>query len=180
MRLECPNCQGGDHAECHQRGQMREVVCQCDCPTATSARKMLRVQPPATPPTHPDQQTDMLIPVYGLLDLWMALGYDSEEFEAQYLTHGYADTWAWLLARVRDLNNGLKAIEREESQAAASLGVKENGDPIYQRAKRYIEQFDQYDEVDMRVNLDDVVTNAAGQRVRGTLRAVLTVEGRLS
>lgn len=173
----CTDCERDRHKQCAQRGQMREVVCQCDCPTATSARRMLRVQPPATPPTHPDQQTDMLIPVYGLLDLWMALGMDSEDFEAHYLTHGYADTWARMLQAVRDLNNGLKAIEREESAAAASLGVTENGDPLYRRARAALDAITEVTAVTVDVTPQIDVRDGYGNAVRRTLEATVTITG---
>lgn len=43
-------------------------------------------------------------PVYLAVDLWMALGMDSREFDAYYDRNGWADTWSNLLARVRTLS----------------------------------------------------------------------------
>lgn len=40
-------------------------------------------------------------PVYLALDLWMALGLDSSDFDRYYERNGWADTWAALLAEVR-------------------------------------------------------------------------------
>jgi hypothetical protein len=40
-------------------------------------------------------------PVYLAVDLWMAMGMDSREFDAYYDRNGWADTWANLLAHVR-------------------------------------------------------------------------------
>ena len=37
------------------------------------------------------------MPLYLLLDLWMAFGFDSVEFDAYVREHGAADTWAALL-----------------------------------------------------------------------------------
>lgn len=42
------------------------------------------------------------IPLYGMLDLWMALyGTSHPQFDEFYEKHGYAETWARLLAEVR-------------------------------------------------------------------------------
>ncbi len=42
------------------------------------------------------------IPLYGMLDVWMALyGTSHPEFDEFYAEHGYADTWARILAAVR-------------------------------------------------------------------------------
>jgi hypothetical protein len=161
----CDACNHGDHPECAQRGQMRQVVCECQCETATQARRMLRV----------DQETGDGIPNYALLDLWMALGYEpGHEFDDAVIVRGKADVWAWLLAEVRQYRDGLKAIEREEAKAA---GQAENGDPMYLRAKALVEQFRQIEEVESKVMFDNVVTNARGDVVSGTLRAVVSIEG---
>jgi hypothetical protein len=44
----------------------------------------------------------MTPPAYLALDLWVALGMDSNDFDAYYERNGWADTWANLLAAVRD------------------------------------------------------------------------------
>ncbi|WP_336642811.1 hypothetical protein [Microbacterium sp. MMO-113] len=42
------------------------------------------------------------IPLYGMLDVWMALyGTSHPDFDAFYAEHGYAETWARILAAVR-------------------------------------------------------------------------------
>lgn len=35
------------------------------------------------------------------LDLWMAMGLESEDFHSYYERNGYADTWSTLLGRIR-------------------------------------------------------------------------------
>lgn len=40
-------------------------------------------------------------PAYLALDLWMALGFDSGEFDAYYEHNGFGDTWAKLLNVVK-------------------------------------------------------------------------------
>lgn len=43
------------------------------------------------------------LPLYGMLDVWMALyGTSHPEFDEFYAEHGYAETWARLLAAVRE------------------------------------------------------------------------------
>lgn len=42
-------------------------------------------------------------PAYLALDLWMALGFDSRDFDAYYERNGWANTWSNLLAGVRDI-----------------------------------------------------------------------------
>lgn len=42
------------------------------------------------------------IPLYGMLDVWMALyGTSHPDFDVFYAEHGYAETWACILAAVR-------------------------------------------------------------------------------
>jgi hypothetical protein len=39
----------------------------------------------------------LYLPLYLLLDLWMAYGFDSDEFDAYVAEHGPGDTWGALL-----------------------------------------------------------------------------------
>jgi hypothetical protein len=43
------------------------------------------------------------IPIYGMLDVWTALGHDSREFDSWYERVGYAEAWAEICAQVRAL-----------------------------------------------------------------------------
>ena len=48
------------------------------------------------------EPTKQGIPLYGMLDVWMALyGTSHPQFDEFYEKHGYAETWARLLAEVR-------------------------------------------------------------------------------
>jgi hypothetical protein len=42
-------------------------------------------------------------PIYLALDLWIALGLDSREFDAYYGRNGWEDTWSNLLGEVRTM-----------------------------------------------------------------------------
>lgn len=57
--------------------------------------------PVAPEPSAPSEHGGT-IPLYGMLDVWMALnGTSHPEFDAFYAEHGYAETWARILAAVR-------------------------------------------------------------------------------
>lgn len=59
------------------------------------------------------------IPLYGMLDLWMALyGTSHPQFDEFYEKHGYAETWARLLAEVRS-----RAAEGAAPQAECDCGA---------------------------------------------------------
>lgn len=155
MSPNCTRCDAGDHEHCTGAS---EGGCQC----------AMRGHRPVVP-HHPDANS--FADPLPVLDLWQALGYEvGHEFDDALAVKGVPGVWAVLLGEVRHLVRPL---------VAKSEGQKENGDPLYQRAKRALEQMDYYDEVDVRVNLDDAVYSAAGDRVRGTLRMVLTAEGRV-
>lgn len=62
-----------------------------------------------------------MIPLYGMLDVWMATrGTSHPEFDQFYSEHGYAETWARLLADVRALaaaDAHLPSMEQVQAEA---------------------------------------------------------------
>lgn len=69
------------------------------------------------------------IPMYGMLDLWMALhgAERSEEFEPFYAEHGYAETWARLLHAVRSAKHPEPEITDEMVERAAHKTFEPDG-----------------------------------------------------
>lgn len=61
-------------------------------------------------------------PAYLALDLWMALGFDSRDFDTYYERNGWANTWSNLLAGVRDIVGRefcLQVVDNEYCQLEA-------------------------------------------------------------
>lgn len=72
------------------------------------------------------------IPLYGMLDLWMALGVTSRpEFDEFYDEHGYAETWSRLLDGVRRLRRARGLLSEgapsDEQVERAAKSLFENG-----------------------------------------------------
>jgi len=107
------------------------------------------------------------IPLYAMLDVWMACGFEPETFDAHYADQGYADTWAWLLAVVRNRN----------AQPKAAIAKAENGDPLYLRAKAAIESLHDVTSVTTDVVPATEVTSMTGVRAYRGLECTVTVVG---
>ena len=70
------------------------------------------------------------IPLYGMLDLWMALyGTSHPQFDEFYEKHGYAETWARLLAEVRS-RAAAGAAPQAESEAGKRLSSEFRADLV--------------------------------------------------
>lgn len=204
MSPTCENCQSGDHPECQQRGHNR-IVCDCQCATATQARRMIR--------------ETTAIPPFLLLDLWMALGGNpGHEFDDQVALKGNADLWSFMLAQVRALNNrncdqpavstdgtllawqgenfvrqdtiedwprevdgNVKGYDPQDSSTwpKARVGVNDKVDaaPHKVRARQRVEEFTRITRVVMDVGDDDVIEDMQGHVLHVTQRATLTIEG---
>lgn len=69
------------------------------------------VPPPAVPPT-PEVKPEW---TYLILDLWQALGCPVEQFDGYVERNGPADTWAALLAAVRNPGRCLRPVDGDPS-----------------------------------------------------------------
>jgi hypothetical protein len=125
--------------------------------------------------------TDRTIPLYGMLDLWMALGGEPEEFDPEYAERGYADMWAWLLGQVRTLN--ARGFEERVQIVKESATINEsaviNAEPFLVRARERLEEFSRVDRVVMDLEIDEDICDGTGRTVHYTGRGTLTIEGRL-
>lgn len=160
MSPNCEHCDDGDHYLCDKGW--------CAC----RGRGGL-----AHPPVN--QQTEQGIPVYAVLDLWMALGHDyqTKEFDEAITTRGIADVWAHLLQEVRDLNNrGIPEGKTMEAQAVASLPDP----PFLVQARKHLESFAQIDTVTVDLTKGEAVQDARGRDVHYSQDMALTITGRLT
>lgn len=66
-----------------------------------------------------------LIPMYAMLDIWVALGRDSIHFDDWYEDQGYADAWAELTAAVRDGRGDLDAARENAEHYQAMFDATE-------------------------------------------------------
>lgn len=64
------------------------------------------------------------IPRYAMLDVWMAVGKDSTEFDAWADEQGYAEAWAWLCSEIRKSDvrcqAAVRRLDRSDKKAAAA------------------------------------------------------------
>lgn len=86
------------------------MICHCDGPPHPYERTWCgeglgsngkKINPVITSGFSDPVPRDDPIPRYAQLDLWMALGYDPNEYEAFREEHGFAETWSTLLLHVR-------------------------------------------------------------------------------
>ena len=60
-------------------------------------------------------------PAYLALDLWMAIGLDSREFDGFYERNGWADTWSILLDAVRRTYGRQECGEEQDGEVCVLL-----------------------------------------------------------
>jgi hypothetical protein len=193
MTPNCEQCNKNNHSQCYQRGS-NSAVCECDCETATQARKMirageaqwglsarLRLVKEAMEASHVEYDTTggtaCSIPAEVLAALLSrAKKWDERE---QY----HAERTEFLPTVVVNVPAEAPEITAEKMRKALGIrgetedikeGVAENGDPMYQRAKEALESVETFRAVEVDHETDIITTSADGGRDVARYRSGVT------
>lgn len=89
------------------------------------------------------------IPLYAMLDVWMALyGTSHPEFDEFYERHGYAATWSMLTARVRALLAELAEFRAREATGVTDSMVEAGAKAVHERLMRAFEMEYPWEKID--------------------------------
>jgi hypothetical protein len=183
MDSVCKECRAQQHQACDQRGR-NSVVCQCLCETATRQRRMVRDVPGVNEALDPDRGSND-VDYTPLAEEAIEVAHVEYEIhkpkvcipvEVLQALIGKAKAW--------ETHNTTPMIIKADTETLDKLGrfTPENGDPMYQRAKRALAEIGTYLDVEVKHEQDTHEVRDAAGSVRqrygtGSIEATITIRG---